>query len=160
AWRAPNVSGKPQLLVRLGDKGGPCSGPLPITDHRLYVTQRDNIVSAASGSNFEVACASPIIVALNGDFDAGAAFNLSAYNYHATANDRGTVMASIAFGDQVASVVTVIEYYNAAFDHYFITWVPAEIALLDAGTTIKGWARTGKSFSVYATALSGTSAVC
>ena len=39
--------------------------------------------------------------------------------------------------------VTLVEFYHAAFDHYFITWMPAEIAILDAGTPIKGWTRTG-----------------
>ena len=37
---------------------------------------------------------------------------------------------------------SVVEFYHAAFDHYFITWMPAEIAILDAGTQIAGWART------------------
>ncbi|MEO7157308.1 MAG: hypothetical protein ABI039_07100, partial [Vicinamibacterales bacterium] len=31
-------------------------------------------------------------------------------------------------------VATVVEFYNEAFDHYFITWVADEIAKLDAGT--------------------------
>jgi len=56
--------------------------------------------------------------------------------------------------------VTLVEYYHAAFDHYFITWMPAEIALLDAGTTIKGWTRTGKSFTALMNAGEGTAAVC
>jgi serine protease len=56
--------------------------------------------------------------------------------------------------------VTIVEFYNVAFDHYFITWVPAEIALLDAGTTIKGWTRTGKTFTVLQGAVAGTSPVC
>ncbi len=60
----------------------------------------------------------------------------------------------------VVPPVSVIEYYNAAFDHYFITWADAEIALLDAGTTIKGWARTGLTINAYPTALPGTNAVC
>ncbi|MEO8137236.1 MAG: S8 family serine peptidase [Betaproteobacteria bacterium] len=56
--------------------------------------------------------------------------------------------------------VTVVEFYNASLDHYFITWVPAEIAILDAGTGIQGWTRTGKSFSTYTSARAGTSPVC
>ncbi len=56
--------------------------------------------------------------------------------------------------------VTVVEYYNASLDHYFITWIPAEIAILDAGTQIKGWVRTGQSFKTYTTAQAGTSPVC
>jgi hypothetical protein len=55
--------------------------------------------------------------------------------------------------------VTVVEFYNAAFDHYFVTWVPAEIALLDTGAT-KGWTRTGKTFTVLQSAAGGTSPVC
>ncbi|MFO1304324.1 MAG: hypothetical protein U1F54_11360 [Burkholderiales bacterium] len=55
---------------------------------------------------------------------------------------------------------TVVEYYNAALDHYFITWLPAEIAILDAGTQIKGWARTGYTFKTYRTAQTGASPVC
>ncbi|MEO5764932.1 MAG: S8 family peptidase [Casimicrobiaceae bacterium] len=56
--------------------------------------------------------------------------------------------------------VTVVEYYNAALDHYFITHVANEIALLDAGVTIKGWVRTGETFRVYAAASPGSSPVC
>jgi len=56
--------------------------------------------------------------------------------------------------------VDVVEYYNAALDHYFITWVPAEIAQLDAGTTLKGWTRTGKSFRTHTSPQAETSPVC
>jgi YVTN family beta-propeller protein len=59
-----------------------------------------------------------------------------------------------------AAPVQVVEFYNAALDHYFITWVPDEIAALDAGTRIKGWVRTGKSFNAYSTAVAGASQVC
>lgn len=44
---------------------------------------------------------------------------------------------------------TVVEYLHAAFGHYFVTSLAAEIADLDAGK-FDGWTRTGKSFSVYA----------
>ena len=44
--------------------------------------------------------------------------------------------------------VTVIEFYNAALDHYFITAIPDEIAKLDNGTFV-GWVRTGQSFKAY-----------
>jgi len=56
--------------------------------------------------------------------------------------------------------VTVVEYYNASLNHYFITWIPGEIAILDAGVTIKGWTRTGKSFNTHASPQAGTTAVC
>jgi hypothetical protein len=61
---------------------------------------------------------------------------------------------------QAAAPVTVIEYYNQSLDHYFITWIAGEIALLDAGTTIKGWTRTGKTFKAYSTAQAGTTDIC
>jgi hypothetical protein len=56
--------------------------------------------------------------------------------------------------------VKVVEFYNASLDHYFITWVAAEIALLDAGTTIKGWARTGHSFNAFPTPQPGATDIC
>jgi serine protease len=58
------------------------------------------------------------------------------------------------------AAATIVEFYNAALDHYFITHIAAEIAKLDAGTTIKGWVRTGQTFAVYAAAAAGTSPVC
>lgn len=54
----------------------------------------------------------------------------------------------------------VVEYFNASLDHYFITRIADEIALLDAGTTIKGWVRTGKTFKTYPVAHAGTTPVC
>ncbi len=58
------------------------------------------------------------------------------------------------------AAISIIEYYHAGFDHYFITWMPGEIAKLDAGVEIRGWARTGYSFKTYTTAQAGTSPVC
>jgi hypothetical protein len=59
-----------------------------------------------------------------------------------------------------APTTDVIEYYNASLDHYFITWIAAEIANLDAGKTPTLWTRTGKSFKAYTTPQAGTSQVC
>jgi hypothetical protein len=56
--------------------------------------------------------------------------------------------------------VQVVEFYNQGLDHYFITWMGNEIALLDAGTTIKGWARTGQSFKAFVTAQASTTNIC
>ncbi len=52
-----------------------------------------------------------------------------------------------------------VEYYHAAFDHYFVTHIADEIAKLDNGT-FAGWTRTGESFNVYADAPPGAAAVC
>jgi uncharacterized membrane protein len=70
-----------------------------------------------------------------------------------------TTSAACAATDAASGPVTVVEFYNASLDHYFITYVADEIAKLDNGT-FKGWARTGLSFKAYASTQSGTSAVC
>jgi len=62
-------------------------------------------------------------------------------------------------GSSPATTVPVIEYHHAAFDHYFITSLPAEIAKLDAGG-IAGWSRTGYYFNALAAGAAGTSPVC
>jgi hypothetical protein len=53
-----------------------------------------------------------------------------------------------SYVDDTTSSNKAIEYYHAAFDHYFITANANEISLLDGGA-FQGWARTGNSFSVY-----------
>jgi predicted dienelactone hydrolase len=58
-------------------------------------------------------------------------------------------------GEQLA-----IEYYNASLDDYFMTADPSEIAVLDAGTTIAGWSRTGYAFKVNAPGTSAGVAAC
>jgi hypothetical protein len=52
-----------------------------------------------------------------------------------------------------------IEYWHAAFDHYFVTTIDDEITKLDNGTFV-GWMRTGKQFKVYTAAGAGLSGVC
>lgn len=59
-----------------------------------------------------------------------------------------------------APTVTVVEYYNAALDHYFVTWIPAEQANLDAGLTPTRWTRTGSTFKAFTGPHPGTSPVC
>ena len=53
----------------------------------------------------------------------------------------------------------VVEYYHAAFDHYFITNIPAEVTALDNGT-FAGWARTGRSFKAYSASSAQLTPVC
>jgi hypothetical protein len=46
--------------------------------------------------------------------------------------------------------VTVVEYYNKVLDHYFMTSLAAEIALLDAHVPpFQDWTRTQQSFQAY-----------
>ncbi len=59
------------------------------------------------------------------------------------------------------TTITMVEYYHAGFDHYFVTGIPDEINKLDTGF-FAGWARTGQQFKAYAIlgAPLGTSNVC
>ena len=56
--------------------------------------------------------------------------------------------------------VEVVEFYHAVLDHYFVSWIPDEIAKLDAGTVIKGCMRTGRTFRAFTSPQTGTSPVC
>lgn len=53
----------------------------------------------------------------------------------------------------------VVEFYNAAQDHYFISANPQEISDLDTGVH-PGWRRTGLSFNAYLVAVAGFNPVC
>ena len=86
-------------------------------------------------------------------------------------SSSGAVVSNVAtnFFGAMGSVVAnppgnptavAVEFYHAMLDHYFITHIANEIAILDAGVTIKGWTRTGQSFNVYSAAGTGTSPVC
>jgi hypothetical protein len=78
---------------------------------------------------------------------------------------RNLVLAVFAFagasGLAGAAIISAIEYYDSALDHYFVTALPSEIAALDGGQ-FPGWVRTGLSFNVYAegSAAAGSSSVC
>jgi Abnormal spindle-like microcephaly-assoc'd, ASPM-SPD-2-Hydin/Repeat of unknown function (DUF5648) len=58
------------------------------------------------------------------------------------------------------AVVTVVEYYDAGFDHYFITGVASDIAALDGGAFGGVWVRTGYTFNAYAAPGANTVPVC
>ncbi len=74
-------------------------------------------------------------------------------------NAAGAVRQALATTG-AAVPVTLVEFYNLALDHYFLTWVSAEIELLDAGITIRGWVRTGKTIRALMNGVAGSSAVC
>ena len=81
-------------------------------------------------------------------------------------NDKGQIVANSCCQayrlDPVIGppIISAIEFYNAALDHYFFTFVASEVAILDAGIAIRGWVRTGQSFNVYPIAQANTSPVC
>src|SRR5262249_36877587 len=62
-------------------------------------------------------------------------------------------------GNNPAGTVSVVEFYNAGLDHYFMSANPIEINDLDTGVH-PGWVRTGLRFNAYATPVAGTNPVC
>ncbi|MEP7330186.1 MAG: hypothetical protein ABI777_13320, partial [Betaproteobacteria bacterium] len=71
---------------------------------------------------------------------------------------RDAIAAALGYRAVVAvpkageTVITVVEYYNAGLQHYFITAEPAEIANLDSGAFGGVWKRTGQTFNAWALA--------
>lgn len=68
-------------------------------------------------------------------------------------DQRKIVSGSLLLGGSPSAVpestVVVVEYHNLFRDHYFMTALPEEIALLDSGQ-ISGWHRTGEEFRALA----------
>jgi hypothetical protein len=50
--------------------------------------------------------------------------------------------------------ITVVEFYNATLDHYFVSPLAPDIDALDTGR-FGGWARTGRTFAAWPTAAAG-----
>jgi Repeat of unknown function (DUF5648) len=69
------------------------------------------------------------------------------------------VATSIVSLNAMSQTVDVIEFYNAAQDHYFISSLQPDIVALDSGQ-FPGWTRTGKQFEAYPQAVNGASPVC
>ncbi len=66
------------------------------------------------------------------------------------------------YGPQGGSRSTVVEYYHAGLDHYFVSSLAPDIEALDSGR-ITGWTRTGLTFNAFATAAAppvGATPVC
>jgi len=76
-----------------------------------------------------------------------------------TTTPPGTPPPAVPPVPGTGDVITVVEYYHAGFDHYFVTGIPDEIAKLDAGT-IAGWQRTGYEFNAYSPESTRGSPVC
>jgi len=104
-------------------------------------------------------------------------FNLT-YTPSAVASDSGSITVGYTGGSVIiglsgagtagtppppppptAQTVNLIEYYHAAFGHYFVTYLQAEIDKLDNGT-FAGWARTGKQFKAWTSSGTGLAPVC
>ncbi len=62
-----------------------------------------------------------------------------------TASLKETNLVMVSFAS-IASIGTVVEFYNTTLDHYFITSDPNEAAAIDGGSAGPGWSRTGNAF--------------
>jgi hypothetical protein len=119
--------------------GGPCNSTFTLTPAascRFDITL--TLTNAVEG---------PITARLDIDSNAGATVQVQLHAYN-----LGIAGAT--------TTVSVVEYYNGVLDHYFITWVPAEQANLDAGNTPTRWMRTGFSFRAFTAPQIGASPVC
>jgi hypothetical protein len=124
---------------------GRISAPFDIGDHCMYVfkatPEHKWFLSNAPLNKFATDGANYFTVDL-GTLDAGT------YMFTYTDSDCLAHMYtewSVEFTVSTSGTVTVVEYFNAALGHYFITADATEIAKLDDGT-IGGWSRTGETF--------------
>jgi hypothetical protein len=78
-----------------------------------------------------------------------------------TFTNRVQVVGGMIFdaGPPPPPTTTAVEYYHAGFDHYFVTTIENEIALLDAGR-FPGWVRTNATFPVWPTNPGGLHGMC
>ena len=143
---------------------------------RIYLTNFDagSVVVVDAATHAHIATVpvgkSPVGIAVHPDGTRVYVANSESNSVSVIDAAANTVVATIAVGlaplaygpfiGPASATSTVVEYYHGVFDHYFITWLPNEIAILDAGTQIKGWVRTGASFKAYTSAQPGTSPVC
>ena len=74
-----------------------------------------------------------------------------------TTSGGTTILSRV--GAANAAPESVVEYYHAAFDHYFITASADEVTKLDAGVFV-GWVRTGRTFRNYPLNTVGAHNVC
>ena len=139
-----------QTRIYRNDSVGGFTGPVFSTS--MAITP-DGAYLAAADEDIAGSPQAPRLVAINAA--TGAQSNAVALAPDA----RPTVAATKRACKSTPAVQTAIEYYHAAFDHYFATSIADEITKLDNGT-FAGWARTGKQFNVYATGTAGTVPTC
>ena len=74
------------------------------------------------------------------------------------------VFAGLTFVSSVdglrAQSLVAVEYYYAAWDHYFVTASQEEIAVLDGGAFGGVWKRTGETFSAWSQGTGGALPTC
>lgn len=90
---------------------------------------------------------------LNGGLDANRPI------HHAHAGGNTTCFSAAGTPSPITGPGTAVEYFNAAFEHYFVTDIAGELDTLDAGG-FTGWRRTGETFRVSPLHAAGKTDVC
>jgi hypothetical protein len=75
-------------------------------------------------------------------------YTAAPYDNGYTINDWFNFAATVVFGSPLPTTLAV-EYYYSAWNFYFETAFPEEIAALDAGAFGGAWQRTGQAFQVW-----------
>jgi len=126
-------------------------------------------VSSSNPTEFAIASSTCGVVNAGASCAFGVTFNPSVAGTRAgsitiVSNGTGSPQAVGVTGTGAAvttpTTVTVVEYYHAGFDHYFITSVASDITQLDGGAFGGVWSRTGYQFKAYAAPGTGTASVC
>ncbi len=137
-------------------------GPSPLTMKALVLNGQDALDFRAPGN-----CMLGVPMPAGGTCELYVNFTPSAAGARsARLNVEAPELANLALmsivgvgGASAPSTVDVIEFYNAPLNHYFLTAVPAEAAVIEAGVVGPYWLRTGLSFRTLAAATTGGSAV-
>ena len=132
------------------------TGAAPLQVSAISITGAEFNLSASAGT-----CTSTILLAVSANCTIAITFTPTAAGVRSATlsiahNAVGSPSAVSLAGTGVASTggtTTMVEYYFAALDYYFITSRAGDIAALD---TVAGWSRTGKSFMVYTAPQTGT----
>ena len=151
-------------MLDLGTLGGATSTAQSINDAGQVVGQ----ASTASGDASAFLHTEGAMFDLNTLVVSG--LNGARLTYAVAINNRGQIVAQAcptATTCQTfrldptapAGKVRAVEYYHAAFDHYFLTTIEDEITKLDNGTFV-GWTRTGVGIDMDIGAPAGTVPVC
>jgi hypothetical protein len=139
-----------QARIYRNDTVGGFTGPVYSTS--MAITP-DGAYLAAADEDIGGSPPAPRLVAIN------AATGVQSNAVALASDARPTVAATKRSCKATPAVLTAIEYYHAAFDHYFATSIADEITKLDNGT-FAGWVRTGKQFNVYSIGSAGAIPTC
>ncbi len=170
AGASPGQLSIPSALNFAGQAVGTTSAPSTVTISNIGgAVVNVSSVSSSNPSEFTVASSTCTTVSAGASCKVGVTFKPGTAGTRSgsitvVSNGTGSPQAIGVSGTGTSvsapDTVTVVEYYNAALDHFFITTVVGEVSLLDTKSApFQDWARTGFSFNSYANATAPASSV-